>query len=208
MIPLLIDCTGRRIVIFGGGEVAARKAAYFAGEADVIVASRSFVPAFDDMKVTREDLDLVTASSKNLATLLTGAFLVIGAVSDPVVNNRIGKLCKVMGILFNNADGEQGDVMLPAMARGRNYTIAISTDGQSPAVARYVREHIENTLPELDDMIGLQNRLREYLKIREPDQKKRREILNKVMNDPTIWSALAIGREDVWEDIRARYLHE
>lgn len=43
MIPLFIDCTGRRIVIFGGGDVAARKAAYFSGNADVTVVSRSLV---------------------------------------------------------------------------------------------------------------------------------------------------------------------
>lgn len=208
MIPLFVDCTGRRIVIFGGGEVAARKAAYFAGEADVIVVSRSFVPAFDDLKVTRSDLDLVTTSHRHLAELLTGAFLVIAAVNDPVVNNRIGKLCRAMGILFNNADGDTGDVILPAVSRGNRYTVAVSTGGMSPGVSRYIREHIEGTLPHLDDMIALQERLREVLRATEPDQKKRREILTKVLHDPTVWSALDLGRDDVWEDVRARYLHD
>jgi precorrin-2 dehydrogenase / sirohydrochlorin ferrochelatase len=207
MIPLFVDCTGRRIVIFGGGTVAARKAAYFSGNAEVIVVSRSFVPEFDSMKITRKDIDLVTATSRNFAEILTGAFLVIAAVSDPVVNNRIGKLCKVTGILFNNADGETGDVVLPAVASGENYTLAISTGGNSPAVSRYIREHIEATLPALDDMIALQGRLREVLKVQEPDQKKRSAILNKVLNDPGIWVALAEHSPDVWEDVRARYLH-
>jgi precorrin-2 dehydrogenase / sirohydrochlorin ferrochelatase len=207
MIPLFVDCTGRRIVIFGGGAVAARKAAYFSGKAEVIVVSRSFVPEFDSMKITRKDIDLVTATSRNFAEILTGAFLVIAAVSDPVVNNRIGKLCKVTGILFNNADGETGDVILPAVAGGENYTLAISTGGNSPAVSRYVREHIEATLPALDDMIALQGRLREVLKVQEPDQKKRSDILNKVLHDPGIWVALAEHSPDVWEDVRARYLH-
>jgi precorrin-2 dehydrogenase / sirohydrochlorin ferrochelatase len=208
MIPLFVDCNGRRIVIFGGGDVAARKAAYFSGKADVIVVSRSFVPEFDNLKITRKDIDLVTASSRNFADILTGAFLVIAAVSDPVVNNRIGKLCRVTGILFNNADGETGDVILPAVTSGENYTIAISTGGNSPAVSRYLREQIEDTLPALDDMIALQNRLREVLKTREPDQKKRSAILNKVLHDPTVWVALTEHRSDVWDDVRARYLHD
>ncbi len=206
MIPLFVDCTGRRIIIFGGGEVAARKAAYFAGEAEIVVVSRSFDPAFDTMKITRQDLDLVTASSRNLAAILTGAFLVIAATSDTVVNNRIGKLCKATGVLFNNADGEAGDITLPAITGGDNYTIAVSTGGGSPAAARYIREQIEQTFPALDEMIALQIRLREILRVQEPDQKKRSAILNKVLRDPVVWSALEAGREDVWEDVRGRYL--
>jgi precorrin-2 dehydrogenase/sirohydrochlorin ferrochelatase len=206
MIPLFIDCTGRRIVIFGGGDVAARKAAYFSGNAEVVVVSRSFVEAFDTMSIIRKDIDLVTATGRNLAEVLTGAFLVIAATSDPVVNNRIGKLCRVTGILFNNADGEPGDVIMPAVTRGDNYTIAISTGGVSPAVSRFLRKKIEEDFPALNDMIALQDRLREVLIRQEPDQKKRRDIITKVLHDPTVWAALEAKRPDVWNDVRERYL--
>lgn len=206
MIPLFVDFTGRSIVIFGGGEVAARKAAYFSGKASIVVVSRSFVPEFNDMKIIRKDLDIVTESGRNLAAILTGAFLVIAATSEPEINNRIGRLCKATGILFNNADGESGDVIMPAVTEGENYTIAVSTGGNSPAVARYVREKIEDTFPALDDMIALQIRLREVLRASEPDQKKRAAILTKVLHDPTVWTALEAKRSDVWEDIRTRYL--
>lgn len=206
MIPLFIDFSGRRIVIFGGGDVAARKAAYFSGNADVVVVSRTFTPAFDDMKVTRKDLDIVTESGRNLAALLTGAFLVIAATSDPEVNNRIGRLCKATGILFNNANGETGDVIMPAVTRGENFTIAVSTGGNSPAVSRYIREKIDDEFPALDDMIALQIRLREVLRVQEPDQKKRSAIIAKVLHDPTVWAALEAKRPDVWEDVRTRYL--
>ncbi|NMB79198.1 MAG: bifunctional precorrin-2 dehydrogenase/sirohydrochlorin ferrochelatase [Methanomicrobiales archaeon] len=206
MIPLYIDCSGRRIVIFGGGDVAARKAAYFSGKADIVVVSRSFVPAFDAMKVTKKDMDLVTESGRNLAVILTGAFLVIAATSEPEINNRIGRLCKATGILFNNADGETGDVIMPAVSRGENYLIAVSTMGNSPAVSRYIRDRINDTFPALDDMIALQIRLREVLKAAEPDQKKRAAILEKVLNDPAVWAALEAHRPDVWDDVKARYL--
>jgi precorrin-2 dehydrogenase / sirohydrochlorin ferrochelatase len=206
MIPLFVDCSDRRIIIFGGGDVGARKAAYFSGKAHITVVSRSFVPAFDALKVSRQDLDLVTATGRSLAAVLTGAFLVIAATSDPEVNNRIGRLCKATGILFNNADGDVGDVILPAVASGESYTLAVSTGGSSPAVSRYIRERLEEEFPALDDMIALQNRLREVLKVSEPDQKKRASILSKVLHDPSIWAALESRRPDVWEDLQARYL--
>ena len=208
MIPLFVDCSARRIVIFGGGAVAARKAAYFSGHADVTVVSRSFVPAFDELTITRQERDLAAATATELDPLINGAFLVIAAVSDPAINNRIGRLCKANGILFNNADGEPGDVVLPAVTGGEHYTIAISTHGASPAVARFVREELEDEFPALDAMILLQERLRDALKKSEPEQRRRTVILRDVLEDPMVWELLASDEESAWENVKARYLHE
>jgi len=208
MIPLFVDCSARRIVIFGGGAVAARKAAYFSGHAEVTVVSRSFVPAFDELTITRQERDLAAATATELDPLINGAFLVIAAVSDPAINNRIGRLCKANGILFNNADGEPGDVVLPAVTGGEHYTIAISTHGASPAVARFVREELEDEFPALDAMIVLQERLRDALKKSEPEQRRRTVILRDVLEDPMVWELLASDEESAWESVKARYLHE
>ncbi len=207
MIPLFIDCSGRRVVIFGGGAVAARKAAYFVQEARVLVVSRSFVQKLETLQVEKECVDIKDASDTTLAALIKGAFLVIGALSDPAQNNRIGRLCRKKGILFNNAAGQAGDVVLPAISRGEHYTLAISTGGSSPAISRYIREHLERELPELDIMIVLQNRLREELKRMEPDQAKRNTILHKVLADPLVWKLLKTDPEKAWETVSKRYLH-
>jgi precorrin-2 dehydrogenase/sirohydrochlorin ferrochelatase len=207
MIPLFVDCSAKRIVIFGGGAVAARKAAYFSGKADVTVVSRSFAPAFDELAVTRLERDLAAATAPDLDVLVSGAFLVIAAISDPALNNRIGRICKAQGILFNNADGEPGDVVLPAVTGGEHYTIAISTHGASPAVARFVREELTDEFPALDAMIVLQERLRESLKQSEPDQQKRNVILRDVLDDHTVWELLLSDEQAAWENVKKRYLH-
>jgi len=207
MIPLFVDCSGRRIVIFGGGNVAARKAGYFSGKSHVTVVSRSFVSAFDGLQFTRVELDLDTTSDLKLLALTKDAFLVIAAISDPELNNRIGRLCKARGILFNNADGEPGDVVLPAVTGGEHYTVAISTSGASPAISRFIREQIEDEFPALDAMIVLQNRLRKELKENEPDQARRNAILRNVLEDHSIWEALLTDSEAAWRDVERRYLH-
>lgn len=207
MIPLFVDCSRRRIVIFGGGAVAARKAAYFSGEADVTVVSRSFVPAFDDLTIARAERELANLTDPELDMIINNAFLVIAATSDPAINNRIGRICRDQAILFNNADGEPGTVILPAVTGGEQYTIAISTGGASPAVARFVREELDDMFPALDAMIVLQERLREALKKQEPDQKQRNAILRDVLDDPAVWELLASGPEAAWEDVQRRYLH-
>ncbi len=208
MIPLFVDCSGKRIVIFGGGEVASRKASYFSGEADVLVISRSFSHKMSLLPVERRMLDAGRSSDDVLIGLIDRAFLVIGALSDPRQNNRINNLCKAQGILFNNADGETGDVIIPAMSGGKNYMLAISTQGESPAVSRFIREHLETHFPALDEMIALQRDIRAWLKQTEPSQSRRNAILWEVLNNREIWKNLKTDPAGIRQQIKERYLHE
>jgi len=206
MIPLFVDCSGKRIVIFGGGEVASRKAAYFSGEADVLVVSRSFSHKMSLLPVERRMSDTGRASDEELNGIIDRAFLVIGALSDPDQNNRINNLCKQREILFNSADGETGDVIIPAMSGGKNYMLAISTKGDSPAISRFIREHLESHFPALDEMIALQRDLRALLKNTEPSQSRRNEILREVLNDRELWKNLKTDPAGARKRVKERYL--
>ena len=208
MIPLFVDCSGKRIVIFGGGEVASRKAAYFSGEADVLVVSRSFSHKMSILPVERQMLDAGRVSDEVLNGIIDRAFLVIGALSDPVQNNRIKNLCIVREILFNNADGEAGNVIIPSVTGGENFTLAISTKGNSPAVSRFIREHLETHFPALDDMVALQRDLRAQLKHTEPSQSRRNAILWEVLNDHELWKTLKNDPARAHQQVKERYLHE
>jgi len=208
MIPLFVDCSGKRIVIFGGGEVASRKALYFSGEADVLVVSRSFSHKMSILPVERQMLEAGRVSDEVLNRIIDKAFLVIGALSDPVQNNRIKNLCTSRQILFNNADGEAGDVIIPSVTGGENYMLAISTKGNSPAVSRFIREHLEIQFPALDDMIALQRDLRAQLKHTEPSQSRRNAILWEVLNDHELWKALKNDPTRARQQVKEMYQHE
>ena len=207
MIPLFVDCSGKRIVIFGGGEVASRKAAYFS-EAKVLVVSRSFSHKMSILPVERRMLDAGRVSDEVITGIIGEAFLVIGALSDPIQNNRIKNLCRAQDILFNNADGEAGDVIIPSVTGGENYLLAISTKGNSPAVSRFIRENLEQQFPALDDMIALQRDLRAQLKHTEPSLSRRNAILWEVLNDREIWKALKNNPDRACILVQERYLHE
>lgn len=207
MIPLFVDCSGKRIVIFGGGEVASRKAAYFSREADVLVVSRSFSPKMSALPVERRVLDVSAASDEDIAGITRQAFLVIGTLPDPSSNNRIGEICKGQKILFNNAEGQAGDVIIPSVTGGDNYVLAISTKGSSPALSRFIREQIEMHYPALDEMVALQQELREQLKRSEPSQSRRNAILREVLHDRVVWEILEKDPEKAWVELKRRYLH-
>ncbi|MGA2162562.1 MAG: bifunctional precorrin-2 dehydrogenase/sirohydrochlorin ferrochelatase [Methanoregula sp.] len=208
MIPLFVECAGKQVVVFGGGEVAARKAAYFAKEAEVLMVSRTFSPDSRALPVQIQTLDTRTATDAELDLIIAPAFLVIGALSDLEENNRIGELCREHGVLFNSADGKPGDVIIPAMTMGAHYTIAISTGGESPAVSQFLRQEIEKKYPALDAMIALQHRLREALRSRKTTQAERRRILSAVLRDKLVWTLLGESPERAWERVRERYLHD
>jgi precorrin-2 dehydrogenase/sirohydrochlorin ferrochelatase len=205
MIPLFVDCSGKRIVIFGGGEVASRKAAYFSREADVLVVSRSFSPKMSALPVEKKVLDVSALTDGEIARIINQAFLVIGTFPNAALNNHIGEICKDHTILFNNADGEAGDVIIPSVTGGNNYLLAISTKGSSPAVSRFIREQIETLYPALDDMVALQRDLREQLKHVEPSQARRNAILWEVLSDNTIWKILKKDPEKVRQQLKKRY---
>ena len=135
-------------------------------------------------------LDLNTVSDEDIAGITRQAFLVIGTLPDPSSNNRIGEICKGQRILFNNAEGQAGDVIIPSVTGGDNYILAISTKGSSPALSRFIREQIEMHYPALDEMVALQHELREQLKRSEPSQSRRNAILREVLQDRAVWEIL------------------
>ena len=207
MLPLILDLTGRRVVIFGGGPVGARKAAFFQGECRVLVASRSFGREVLGMDVERVEMDLGTASDQDIENLIDGAFLVIAAVQDPALNNRILSLSRASGILCNSASGDPGDVIIPSVWKGKSHAVAVTTFGRSPAMARFIREKMALDAGEIDLMIDLQGRARDALKAREPSREKRSAILWEIIHDQAAWEALSREGDAAWEYVDGRYLH-
>ncbi|NYT20230.1 MAG: bifunctional precorrin-2 dehydrogenase/sirohydrochlorin ferrochelatase [Methanomicrobiales archaeon] len=206
MIPLMLNFSGKKVVIFGGGDVGARKAGFFCPEAEVTVYSRSFSPRFTGMGASLVEKDLSGVSDEALLQLLGGSYLAVAATPDAVLNDRIGTLCRMQGILFNNARGESGDVLIPSVIRGDHFILSISTGGKSPAVSRYLREYLQSSLPGLDRMIELQERLRHYLRETEPGIGRRKAILSGVLHDREVWEALEEGEDKAWSLIERRYL--
>ena len=92
------------------------------------------------------------------------------------------------------------------MVKGERFLLAVSTGGSSPAISRFLREFLEKSLPDLDRMIALQERLRAYLKECQPDTEARKDVLWKVLMDREVWRALHAGETAAWSLIARRYL--
>lgn len=198
-LPLFIDFSCKKVVIFGGGAVGERKAKYFA-PAEVVVVSPRFTGCLEAMgKEGLLRLERRAITVKDVEALITGAFLVVAATGDISLNDEIARVAGEAGILVNSATGES-PALVPSLLEKGEISIAISTGGRSPAMARYVRLRLEASLGEdVEKMVGLQERLRERLKKTVGSQKRREEILRAVLEDPAVWDALKESQDKALE---------
>ncbi len=191
-LPLMLSLKGKDIVIFGGGEVGERKASLFCRHAMVTVVSREFTPLLKKLS-DEGKLKLIKVkdlTENEIGRYLKNTFIAIPATNDAVLNEKIAKLANYNGKLVNRVD-DMGDIIVPSVIKRGDIVIGISTLGKSPALSKYIRERIEEVVtPEFTQMSRLQNELREELKTRVADQKKRKEILWNIINDTEVWAAL------------------
>lgn len=161
--PVFLDISGRKCVVVGGGDVAARKVArLLACGARVFVVSPELIPELAGLKA-RSVVDHVAARYN--IQYLEGAVLVIGATDDDKTNAAISSDARRLGIPVNIVDDPQKcDFILPSIVERDDLTIAVSTGGNSPALARRLREELEAVYgEEYGILLNLLGRLREKM---------------------------------------------
>lgn len=145
--PIFLNIENKPCVVVGAGEVAARKAARLVEcGARVTVVGRSI-----DMELARmrDDGFISHIDDDYRAEHLEESFLVIGATDDSEVNRSVHIDAQAAGCLVNIVDcPELCNFILPALLRKGDLTVAVSTGGRSPALARKIRESLESGLDE------------------------------------------------------------
>lgn len=187
MIPLFHDFQDERVVVIGGGPVAARKAETFASEADVDVIAPSFHPHIHELDCSRVKMSV---DATNIDALIDDVFLVIPATDDRSLNDEIAARARDDGLLVNRVD-TVGETISPSVVETPSLTVAISTRGRSPAVCKYLRDRLQSEAQRANGMVEIQERLRETLANR--SQTERRNALWRVLDDEEVWDALESG---------------
>jgi uroporphyrin-III C-methyltransferase/precorrin-2 dehydrogenase/sirohydrochlorin ferrochelatase len=141
LAPLLIDLTGRLVVVAGGGPVAERRVrTMLGGGARVRVVARQACSGIIDLaeagRIELREGDFSAADAD-------GAFLLIAATDDAEANATAREVAAASGCLLNNAaEPDLGDVVVPAELRQGRLRMTVSTSGASPSVARRIRDRI------------------------------------------------------------------
>jgi len=159
----------------GGGDVAERKAGRLLDfGASVVVVAKTLTPGLETLKkegrINHIDADYDKA-------VIDHAFLVIGATDRDDVNAKISRDGREKGILVNIVDDpDKCDFVLPSLLKQGDLLIAISTGGKSPALAKKLREEMEQIFgTEYQTLLQVLGQLREKLVVkgRSPDENRR-----------------------------------
>ncbi len=140
--PIFLNIRGKRCVVVGGGAVALRKVnILLEHEASVKVISPELCPELSQLAKSRA----IQVLQRNYnGGDLQGAFIAIAATDDGEINNKVAEEARVKGVLVNVVDdSEHSDFIVPSQFRRGDITIAVSTAGKSPALARKIRTRLE-----------------------------------------------------------------
>ena len=139
--PLFLDLSGKNVLVVGGGRVAQRKVALLLQfEASVFLVSKDLTEYLRE-QVHDNHVHLLgtTFDSKHLKDV----FMVFAATDDTRFNHRISKMAREKGILVNAVDQpEDCDFIVPSLIKRGDLSIALSTSGKSPALAKRLRKKV------------------------------------------------------------------
>ena len=140
--PVYLDVKDRLCIIIGGGPIGEGKiAALLECDANIRMICPEVTQDVQDMA----DTGVIELHKREYREGdLEGAFVVIAATDDNSVNRRIADEAERLGVLLNVADVTHlCKFIAPAVVRKGAVTVAISTAGLSPALARKLRETLE-----------------------------------------------------------------
>jgi precorrin-2 dehydrogenase/sirohydrochlorin ferrochelatase len=159
--PVFIDLRTQRCLVIGGGVVAERKvAALLEAEGQVTVISPTLTP---QLHAWASEGKIVAHGRSYQAGDLQGFSLVFAATDDKALHQQIAREAHEAGVLLNVVDRPAlCSFIVPAIVSRGDLTLAISTSGASPALAKKIRCDLEQQFgPEYAVALSLLARVRE-----------------------------------------------
>jgi precorrin-2 dehydrogenase len=163
-LPVNLLVRGRRVVVVGGGRIAARKIApLLEGGAQVEVVAPDAGP---DVQAWAAEGRLVWHARPFRAGDGEGAWLAFTATDEEAVNAAVhaaGEACRVW---VNSADDPANcSFTLVSVIRRGDLVVGIGTGGRSPALATYLRRRLDEEIgPEYEILVRLLADAREALR--------------------------------------------
>jgi len=180
--PVFLNLEGRLVVVFGGGVIAERKV-------ESLLACGAGVRVIA-LEATERLTTWAGAGTVELHPRAyepgdcRGAFVVIAATDEPDTQRHIWEEAQACGCLINTVDvPARCNFILPALVQQGDLTIAISTQGKSPAFAAWLRRVLARWIgPEYRALLEMLERLRPEIRRRVPDFDRRKRLYESVLD--------------------------
>jgi uroporphyrin-III C-methyltransferase / precorrin-2 dehydrogenase / sirohydrochlorin ferrochelatase len=177
LLPVFLNVARRRVVLVGGGRVAAAKlpSLVSTGAAVTVVA-----PEIRE-EIARSPVNVVRRRFEPAD--LDGTWLVVAAAT-PFVNAEVARAAEERRIFVNAVDDPaNASAFMGGVVRRDGVTIAISTNGDAPALSGLLREALDAVLPrELGEWVLEARRQRVVWRRSRVPIERRRPLLLRALN--------------------------
>ena len=182
MQPLIIDLSGKKVIIAGGGRIAARKA-------KVLSAEKAFI-TFIAPEISEEARSLAKEHNyelierEALPSDFSGAMLVILATNSRTVNSSLAKMLSPAQLVCVVDESGEGNVTFPATVRRGHLQIAVTSNGSSPKLTRKLKRELEEQFDESwISYTAWLNEMRKKVKQLDLSYEEKQQILWGILDD-------------------------
>jgi precorrin-2 dehydrogenase/sirohydrochlorin ferrochelatase len=199
--PAFLDLRGKKAVVVGGGSIAERKTfSLIQAGAEITVVSPSLTKKLEKAKSDRRIRHISRGYRKGD---LRGSFLVIAATDSEEVNSRVARDAPA---LVNVVDvPSECNFIAPSVVRRGPLSVAISTGGASPAMAKTLRKELEKAYgPEFSGYLVFARQVRAEALARIGQKEQRERFLKGLASQKMLNMLRTEGLKAVKETIRER----
>ncbi len=179
--PICLNLKSKKCIVVGGGTIAERKVlALIDCGAKITVISPKLTKLLERLKPEGKIEHIEREYKKGD---LEGAFLVIGATDNPLVNEVIYEEAGILNLLVNIVDvPERCNFIVPSIMRRGDLLLSISTSGNAPALAKKIRLDLEKKFgPEYGPYLNLLGEIREKIKLKYKCVDERSKAWNRIL---------------------------
>ncbi len=195
-LPIFFNIKNRHCVVIGGGDVATRKVTMLLkADADITLYAPKICHELQDF-VTSKKIKYVKASFEQ--SQLGGACMVIAATNDGAINEAVSLAAKAQNIPVNVVDAPDLCTFTMGSIIDRSpVVIAVSSEGNAPVLARYIRTKIETMLPAgYGRIAAIAGEFREQVKAKFATTQERRRFWESMLQSPMVERVLS-GQEEL-----------
>ena len=146
--PFFMELSKKSVLLIGGGEVAERKLdLLLKANAKLTIVSPEFTDYITELINNNNNITIITDNYKEEYMNNSYSF-VIAATNNESLNEEIASHANHKGILVNVVDKPNiCDFIFPSILERGPITVAVSTGGSSPVLARLLRTKLETLIP-------------------------------------------------------------
>jgi len=195
LFPIFVKLAGRSAVVVGAGAIGEGKIrSLLEAGAKVRVIAPEATAAVVEMAAAGE---IRWERREYREGDVAGAFIAVAATSAPDVNHSVYAEARERGVLCNAVDDPPYcDFYFPSVVRRGDLQVAISTAGESPALAMQLRKELNEALSqEMGEWVRELGRLRREVLAAEPASEERKLLLHKLAGMPVCGAEACPARQ-------------